>query len=399
MGPRALGSQGFGPAAPDLFYSVDKDGSGTLEYEEIMSRLAELPASVRHDEPRRARLGVLMSGFEEAAELDLASMRTAIDTSGWQLPSSDADAVASALRAHLQLSGGKVIHLISTCFDDWNMQVSMRMWQRLTSVGREARAVCAWAHTPPPKKNGARHSTRRTWRGTHFPLAGLGPTLRHPPLPKPHPYPTACFPSLPPAPPIPVLRPTARQVKQGSTPSLNAVAFNRAMCRLGYHGQLHVLDALFRSLDTRRARQLGFSELWQLATGDRHTLDARNMPKIDATLAAGPGGGAPLDSLVWNFDVLRVLVVELCLRTGLKPVLLARMLGMGTGGLGKRDFVARAREVFFGHEHPDLWQSEVRAVAEDTFDAMERMKKGENFLHLIRIIRTRRRPLAQTPRA
>ena len=167
--------------------------------------------------------------------------------------------------------------------------------------------------------------------------------------------------------------------------SLNAPTFSRAMRRLGFKGTDSVLSSVYCALDTDRTRDLGLFEVWEFICGAPHPLDPRNVPMVDLRLRPGVGGAGSLDGVVWSVRALRVLVMEMCVRTGLHPTVLARLFECGKHGISKSTFVASVRTKLFADAHPELWATEGRAVAEETFDALVKSIKGTNFLQRLHI--------------
>ena len=102
---RAVEDMGFGSVGHELFLELDKDGSGSVSYAEVVKLLRERSLNVGHDCKRfLTALAYDHSASKKAAELD---------TSGWRLQANDEGELRRQISALLLESSARVSDLYS----------------------------------------------------------------------------------------------------------------------------------------------------------------------------------------------------------------------------------------------------------------------------------------------
>ena len=116
---------GFGPAAADIFYSVDADGSGTVSTDELVAHFSLLPpSSLAEDMAERRQVEALFDAYDAAVEAELLALPSVIDIDDWQLRASDAASLRAELCARLAASGAaSALALVGRLSEDWAQQV------------------------------------------------------------------------------------------------------------------------------------------------------------------------------------------------------------------------------------------------------------------------------------
>lgn len=144
--------------------------------------------------------------------------------------------------------------------------------------------------------------------------------------------------------------------------------FVRAMReRCGFRGSMQTLLAVFASLDTDNSGSVGFDELFEFCRGKRHSLDERNRKSRAMRLRPPPRATFTLDEIMWDGETLRLLLQQMLVTHGVSVAELMQAWDRnGDGRLSRREFLEEVR-VYFQDLHPDLWESEVRQVAEEAF--------------------------------
>jgi Ca2+-binding EF-hand superfamily protein len=308
----ACKDMGFGgQAAHELFHAIDRDGTGNIDYREIVDSLAA-------SSPVEPETKVMISAFVRTLACERVDQpkKKRLNTKHWSFKGATPASVQQELRALLRRSGGFVADLIRL-FDE----------QRMSDED-------------------------------------TGGPLR--------------------------LRVSERD-------------FRRCMVyELGFRGKQETLGEIFSSLDLARTGEIGFDELYEWIKGRRHSLDPRAKAPIRLELELP--ARISMDQVVWDVEVLRVLMADMFKRFRASPADLLQLWrctngrGMNRRGLSREDFLALMRESFFSleaaHENfkhmENLWVHEVQLVVGATFDRMMQMIVGENFLQRITIVHLQR---------
>ncbi len=85
---------------------------------------------------------------------------------------------------------------------------------------------------------------------------------------------------------------------------------DRLMASHRYTGPKHVVDEVFKMLDTDGDGSIGFDELFEFIKGKRHSLDARTRYARSLHLAPPPKAEYTLNEINWDVETLRVLIVQ-----------------------------------------------------------------------------------------
>ena len=105
---KLCGTMGFGRVADSIFRSLDKDGTGTITYTELLKSLGgRTPPDDQHT---AGLLTTIMMTFGEETKAENALRR--IDTTGWRLKGASVASLRKELRRYLVGSGGHIVDLI-----------------------------------------------------------------------------------------------------------------------------------------------------------------------------------------------------------------------------------------------------------------------------------------------
>jgi len=160
---------------------------------------------------------------------------------------------------------------------------------------------------------------------------------------------------------------------------VDEMEFHKAMVtKFGYAGNSIVLFDVFRSLDTDGSGSIGFDELYEFVRGKRHSLDNRSKRELARGLVPPPGSPRTLtlDTIAWDVETLRVLMQQMLDRCKVSPSELFRAWDRdGDKELTRTEWLQTMHSWFFQNEQPDLWDREVRSVADAAFTQVE--KHGE----------------------
>ena len=141
--------------------------------------------------------------------------------------------------------------------------------------------------------------------------------------------------------------------------------------KLDFRGPGHVLQDIFRSLDTDGTGQIGFDEMFEFVRGYRHSLDQRKRMQEALKIQPPPGAAYTINDIVWNVETLRTLMQQMIARSGVGTThLIDNWDKSGDGELSMREF-SKAVETCFIDLDPKLWQGEVKPVVELAFKDMD----------------------------
>lgn len=204
--------------------------------------------------------------------------------------------------------------------------------------------------------------------------------------------------------------------------------------KLGFKGMAYVLKDCFRSMDFDNSGTIGYCEMYEFVSGHLHALDPRRLQSTESR-ELKPPPNVELDHILWDVQVLRVLVWQMMQRCKLStaevlaswcgtkrskkkctlaeshtasmpwmPLDRVRIRGgfcvttiteraslerMGKRGLSRSDFIHAIRMHYFPATDSitaDLWINQVRMVADVAFTEMCDLVRGENFFKEIGIL-------------
>lgn len=119
---RACADMGFGAVAHKIFSGLDKDGSGTISYRELITLLTLEHPPV--DLAAKQMLSQLVLSYSSDAHA-AANPTSRIDTTGWTLHGHDAPSVRLSLQQLLRESGCHVADLIKLFDEDADMKLAI----------------------------------------------------------------------------------------------------------------------------------------------------------------------------------------------------------------------------------------------------------------------------------
>ena len=158
----------------------------------------------------------------------------------------------------------------------------------------------------------------------------------------------------------------------GSTEKqIDDIEFYKAMReRLGFRGPIHVLQEVFKSLDTDGSGMIGFDELFEFVRGRRHSLDLRN--KKVAGMRIEPPPGKTFNDIVWSIDTLRLLIQQMLERANQSTLALVKAWDKsGDGELSRKELREEIGAFFVGVEPVSMWREEVEPIVNQAFDEMD----------------------------
>ena len=162
--------------------------------------------------------------------------------------------------------------------------------------------------------------------------------------------------------------------------------FSDFMNKIGYSGRKAVLHDVFDGLDEDGDGSISFHELFEFIRGRRHSLDPRT--KGGDIRWRLPLGCRSWEDIAWEPDVVRTFIKETYERTDYNSVDLLKHWH-AERGMTRKEFVAKMFETFFSNfcsTADDFWANELYAVVVATFETLENMVLGGNFLRRIGIL-------------
>lgn len=105
---------GFGGFADEIFADLDRDRSGFIQYSEVIERVTSM---IGEGTGAPTKLLMMTAAWVDAEKTNDATSagappHTTIDTSGWELHASDAEALSDELRVRLRHAGLSVVELL-----------------------------------------------------------------------------------------------------------------------------------------------------------------------------------------------------------------------------------------------------------------------------------------------
>ena len=151
---------------------------------------------------------------------------------------------------------------------------------------------------------------------------------------------------------------------------IDDIEFHSAMReRFGFKGPEHVLQEIFRLLDSDGSGTIGFDELFEFVQGHRHSLDHRSKAVREMRLEPPPGARYSLDDVQWDLESLRLLVGQMLERCQMGVGhLMAAWDKNGDRSVDRGEFVANMQTFFKGRPHAqDLWENEVEPIVKQSY--------------------------------
>ena len=147
--------------------------------------------------------------------------------------------------------------------------------------------------------------------------------------------------------------------------------YNALRSRFGFKGNIFIVEAVFKGLDTDGSGKIGFDELFEFVRGRRHSLDRRSKRVRGLCFKPPSWATYTADGIAWDAETLRAQLQQLLARA--RPPISSHDAviawdRLGTGQLGRKDFVEGIRNFFVASE--ELWVQEIEPLAISAFKVM-----------------------------